>query len=146
MAEPRFESKAVKDLCVCVCVCARLVASVVSHSFWPHGLQPTRLLRPWDSPGKNTGVGCCALLQGIFPPHGWNTSLHWRQILYCWAIREAPKDLYGIYTNLQNFWVFFNSGCYEIFVLYVFVWVERRHGQGLWICQLGSGGAGGVLG
>ena len=29
----------------------------------PHGLQPTRLLRPWDSPGKNTGVGCHFLLQ-----------------------------------------------------------------------------------
>ena len=31
-------------------------------SVWPHGLQPTRLLRPWDSPGKNTGVGCHCLL------------------------------------------------------------------------------------
>ena len=29
----------------------------------PHGLQPTRLLRPWNSPGKNTGVGCHFLLQ-----------------------------------------------------------------------------------
>ena len=29
----------------------------------PHGLQPTRLLRPWDSPGKNTAVGCHFLLQ-----------------------------------------------------------------------------------
>ena len=29
----------------------------------PHGLQPTGLLRPWDSPGKNTGVGCHFLLQ-----------------------------------------------------------------------------------
>ena len=29
----------------------------------PHGLQPTRLPRPWDSPGKNTGVGCHFLLQ-----------------------------------------------------------------------------------
>ena len=28
---------------------------------------PTRLSCPWDSPGKNTGVGCHALLQGIFP-------------------------------------------------------------------------------
>ena len=28
----------------------------------PHGLQPTRLLRPWDFPGKNTGVGCHSLL------------------------------------------------------------------------------------
>ena len=32
--------------------------SVVSDSQWPHGLQPTRLLRPWDFPGKSTGVGC----------------------------------------------------------------------------------------
>ena len=29
----------------------------------PHGLQPTRLLRPWDFPGKSTGVGCHCLLQ-----------------------------------------------------------------------------------
>ena len=32
--------------------------SVVSDSLWPHGLQPIRLLCPWDSPGKNTGAGC----------------------------------------------------------------------------------------
>ena len=38
--------------------------SVVSDSSRPHGLQPTRLLRPWDSPGKSTGVGCHCLLQG----------------------------------------------------------------------------------
>ena len=37
--------------------------SVVSDSQWPHGLQPTRLLRPWDFPGKSTGVGCLCLLQ-----------------------------------------------------------------------------------
>ena len=42
------------------------IASVVSDSLWPHGLWPTRLLRPWDSPGKNTGVSCHTLLQGIF--------------------------------------------------------------------------------
>ena len=41
--------------------------SVMSNSLRPHGLQPTRLLSPWDSPGKNTGVGCHCLLQGIFP-------------------------------------------------------------------------------
>ena len=39
------------------------VASVVSNSVWPHRRQPTRLLCPWDSPGKNTGVGCRFLLQ-----------------------------------------------------------------------------------
>ena len=37
--------------------------SVVSDSSQPHGLQPTRLLRPWDFPGKSTGVGCHHLLQ-----------------------------------------------------------------------------------
>ena len=36
--------------------------SVVSDSLWPHGLQPTRLLRPWDPPGKSTWVGCHCLL------------------------------------------------------------------------------------
>ena len=36
--------------------------SAVSDSLWPHGLQPTRLLRPWDFPGKSTGVGCHFLL------------------------------------------------------------------------------------
>ena len=35
----------------------------MSDSVRPHGLQPTRLPRPWDSPGKNTGVGCPFLLQ-----------------------------------------------------------------------------------
>ena len=37
--------------------------SVVSDSSPPHGLQPTRLLRPWDFPGKSTGVGCHCLLR-----------------------------------------------------------------------------------
>ena len=37
--------------------------SVMSDSFWPHGLWPTRLLHPWDFPGKSTGVGCHCLLQ-----------------------------------------------------------------------------------
>ena len=56
--------------------------SVVSDSLQPHGLQPARLLCPWDFPGKNTGVGCHSLLQGIFPIQGSNTGLlHCRQIL-----------------------------------------------------------------
>jgi len=37
--------------------------SVLSDSSQPHRLQPTRLLRPWDFPGKSTGVGCHCLLQ-----------------------------------------------------------------------------------
>ena len=41
----------------------------------PHVLRPTRLLFPWDSPGKNTGMGCHALLQGIFPTQELNQGL-----------------------------------------------------------------------
>ena len=48
--------------CCCFC-CYCLVASVVSNSARPHRQQPTRLPHPWDSPGKNTGVGCNFLLQ-----------------------------------------------------------------------------------
>ena len=44
------------------CCCCQ-VALVVSDSVRPHRWQPTRLPRPWDSPGKNTGMGCHFLLQ-----------------------------------------------------------------------------------
>ena len=45
----------------------------------PHGLQPTRLLCPWNSPGKNTGVGGHLLLQGIFLTQWSNLCLlHWK--------------------------------------------------------------------
>jgi len=45
--------------------CACLVTLVVSNSLRPCGPWPARLLRPWDSPAKNTGVGCHLLLQGL---------------------------------------------------------------------------------
>ena len=41
--------------------------SVVSDSWRPHGLRPTRLLHPWDFPGKSAGVGCHCLLQNTKP-------------------------------------------------------------------------------
>ena len=43
--------------------------SVVSDSQRPHGLQPSRLPRPWDFPGKSTGVGCHCLLQCVLWRH-----------------------------------------------------------------------------
>ena len=46
-----------------VCCCCCQVASVMSDSMQPHRVQPTRLLCPWDFPGKNTGGGCHFLLQ-----------------------------------------------------------------------------------
>ena len=57
--------------------------SVVSDSLRPHRLQLFRFLCPWNSPGKNTGVGCHSLLQGIFLTQGSNAGLPLcRQILY----------------------------------------------------------------
>ena len=53
--------------------------SVVSDSSWPHGLQPTRLLHPWDFPGKSAGVGCHCLvpfcLYMLNKTSQWNTWL-----------------------------------------------------------------------
>jgi len=63
----------------CGCLAAQLCPTVLR----PHGLWPARLLCPWSSPGKNTGVGCHSLLQGIFLTQGSNLSLlHCRQILH----------------------------------------------------------------
>ena len=51
----------------------------------------TRLLCPWDFPGKNTGVDCHFLLQGIFPTQGSNPGLlHCRWMLYCLSHQGSP--------------------------------------------------------
>ena len=51
---------------------------------------PARLFHPWDSPGKNSGVSCHSLLQGIFPTQGSNLGLlHCRQTLYCLSYKGA---------------------------------------------------------
>ena len=61
----------------------------------PHRLRPARLLCPWYFQGKNTGVGCHFLLQGI--SQTWDqtqVSCIGRQILYHSATREAPQNCY----------------------------------------------------
>ena len=58
---------------------ASLVSQSMSDSLQPFGLQPARLLCPRDFPGKNTGVGCYFLLQGIFLTQGSNLHLlYWQ--------------------------------------------------------------------
>ena len=51
------------------------VTYIMSNSLGSYGLGPTRLLSPWDSLGKDTGVGCHALPQEIFLPQGSNPYL-----------------------------------------------------------------------
>ena len=60
-------------------MCAQALSCV--QCFATHGQKPRRLLCPWDSPGKNIGMGCHFLLQGIFPTQGWNLCL---LCLLCW--------------------------------------------------------------
>ena len=73
----------------------------------PHEPQPAKLLCSLNSPVKNTGVGCRALLQGIFPSQGSNRSVLWllqcRQVLYLWAIREAHSVPKSSLIQLEGF-------------------------------------------
>ena len=79
--------------------------SVVSDSSWPQGLQPTRLLRPWDSPGKSTGVGCHLLqdtvsflkvLSGLLPPC---------KSLLCWNHPHSQQVLLSAWPNFPLTWI-----------------------------------------
>ena len=67
----------------------------MSDSLRPYGLKPTRLLCPWDSPGKNTGVVCHALPQGIFLTQGSNLCL---LCLLHWQTGSLPLAPLGIHT------------------------------------------------
>ena len=64
---------------MCVCVCS---VAVMSDSVCPYGLWSSRILCPWDPPGKYTGVGCHFLFQGIFATQGSHLCLlhllHWQ--------------------------------------------------------------------
>ena len=69
-------------------------SSVVSNSLQPHGLQPARLLCPWNSLGKNTRVSCHFFLQGIFPTQGSKPGLlNCRQILYHLNHQGGPDQV-----------------------------------------------------
>ena len=69
---------------------------------------PTKPLCSWNSPGKNTGVGCCFLLQGIFLTQGSNLGLlHCRQILYHLSHYGSPRYIYIYITSIFLSYVYF---------------------------------------
>ena len=101
--------------CVLLCIC-QLSRSVVSDSLQPHKLQPTRLLSPWNFPGKNTGVGCHFLLQGIFPTQGSSPGLlHCRQMLYPLSPQPRACICYPclIWNDLYTFFTIPKLGIFE---------------------------------
>ena len=63
------------DLCVSFYSHVLVSLSVTFDSLGPQGLWPTRFLCPWDFLGRNTGVGCHFLLEGIFPTQGLSPCL-----------------------------------------------------------------------
>ena len=66
-----------------------------------------RLLGPWDLPGKNTGVGCHFLLQGIFPTRGSNPGLpHYRQTLYHLSRQGTPLTIDDSHQTIKPLAVF----------------------------------------
>ena len=84
------------------------VSSVMSDSLRTYGLAATGLLWPWDSPGKNTGVGCHFHLQGIVPTQESNPGLlHCRQILYRLSYKGSPKTCKNTFSN-KNLCFYFN--------------------------------------
>ena len=114
--------------------------SVVSDSWQPHGLQPTRLLRPWDFPGKNTGMGCHCLFLCSLSEHVFCCALLtlWCACVNEWhALGEASKEscsavpgwsymaygrnLSGVYTDLP---VPRGTQC--------LLWELARNGQSVW--------------
>ena len=131
------------DCCCCCCCCCCQVASVVSDSVRPNRWQPTGLLCPWDSPCKNTGVGCHFLLQcmkvksesevtqscpnlsdpmdlpgssvhGIFP--GKSTGVGCHCLLRLIRLVCPKNPLYYAYSSLLPF-----PGTTGFFVLFLFV-------------------------
>ena len=74
----------------------------MSNSLRRHGLHPTRFLHPWDSPGKNTGVGCHFLLQINKPKWKWSRTVSVRLFVTPWtAAYQAPSPME---FSRQEYW------------------------------------------
>ena len=96
-----FTGWATREAPIPICMCDKLLQSCPTLCNTMDYSLPGSSVHG-DSPGKNTGVGCHALFQGIFLTQGLNSCilwlLQWRQILYHWATREDPNTNMGL-TN-----------------------------------------------
>ena len=117
--------------------------SVVSDSSWPHGVQPTRLLRPWDFPGKSTGVGRHCLL--------WVNMIKGPQIIiFLWWGRYPPDLIltrnsfsftslgYSMYTLSPVLYVTLSPVLYVYSVQYLIPLISNlmRNSSLLWNLKL----------
>ena len=122
------------ELPVCVC----LVVSAMSDSSQPHGLQPSRLLCPWNSPGKKAGVGRHALLQGIFltqgphkaPPNGFSSSSNFLRALH--TVFRSCCPVLKSYQQCTKLLVSLLSHQYLLFSDFIFIFNLSVSGLLLW--------------
>ena len=95
----------------------------MSNSSRPHGLQPTRLLRPWDFPGKSTGVGCHHLL------------LHLYEVPRIVKIMEIESR-----SVVPNSWEERGMGNYSLIWVefhYLELWIELQDGK-YWMVEMAT--------
>ena len=108
----KSKRRQVKEKCLYLFLECVYVCSVVSDSLRPHGLYPTRLICPWNFPGKNTGVGCHFLFQGIFLTQGLNLHLlHWQA---SWNAKDILLNFSKpapFFIAHWSFWSLFRSIC-----------------------------------
>ena len=99
----------------------------MSDYFWPHGLQPTRLLRPWDFPGKSTGVVCHRLLQnkGLLQTKWKSELLNWNSRLSVFS-----KTVSHVVTDIE---VSSHPVCGFIFLSYQVIQTTRRQCFRKWL-------------
>ena len=113
---PQFPKK---STVIHITVCSMWEAGHFScvQLFVTYGLQSSRLLCPWDSPGKNARVGCHALLQGIFLTQGSNPHflclLHWQAGAFPIVALGSPSQYVVYHFFSDRFWDF-------LFILLIF--------------------------
>ena len=91
---PRLSTRSESEKWKCYLLSCLTLYSPTTVAHW--------LFCPWDFPGKNTGVGCHALLEGIFPIQGSNPGLlPCQQILYHLSHQESPSTI-RLVTNHQG--------------------------------------------
>ena len=89
------------------CVCVKLLSCV--QLFVTPQMQPTSILCLWNSPGKNIGMGCHFLLQGIFLTQGLNPGfVHCRQITYHLSHRDVPRKNILLCIKLISYIIHYN--------------------------------------
>ena len=132
---------------VCACVCSVTQSCPTSQ---PHGLSPARLLCPWNFPGKNTGVGCHFLLQGIFRPRDLtcvsSASCFGRQILplshpgspsmlmYVPSISTLSRFFFYFYHEwMLDFVKYFFCIYWGDLVIFILCFVNEMYYTGLWM-------------